>query len=109
MAKVTLYRGLPELLYACSCADTATGRKQSLDFFVENNITFFQVKLLNNFQDQKLRESIVNPSRGGEVDWTVDEQKLLETALKKFPSDDSARWDNIASYVGKSKKDCIRR
>lgn len=72
-----------------------------------------QVKELNSLksvQDQKkIKDILVNCARSDEVEWSAEEQKLLEAALKKYPSSDLARWDNIANYVGKSKKDCIRR
>jgi DnaJ family protein C protein 2 len=43
--------------------------------------------------------------------WTEDEQKLLEQALKTHPSSLGAvRWERIASCLpDRSKKDCMRR
>ncbi len=43
--------------------------------------------------------------------WTEDEQKLLEQALKTYPSSLGAeRWERIASCVpNRSKKDCMKR
>uniref|UniRef100_A0A915PMV9 DnaJ homolog subfamily C member 2 n=1 Tax=Setaria digitata TaxID=48799 RepID=A0A915PMV9_9BILA len=68
------------------------------------------LKSLNNAQDQKkVMDILVNPARASELEWKAEEQKLLETALKKFPSSDPGRWENIANFVGKSKKECIRR
>merc|ERR1719495_236581 len=40
--------------------------------------------------------------------WTPEEQKLLEQALKTFPSSTPERWDRIAESIpGRGKKDCM--
>lgn len=42
--------------------------------------------------------------------WSPEEQKLLEQALKTFPSSTPERWDRIAEAVpNRSKKDCMKR
>uniref|UniRef100_T1JNI0 DnaJ homolog subfamily C member 2 n=1 Tax=Strigamia maritima TaxID=126957 RepID=T1JNI0_STRMM len=42
--------------------------------------------------------------------WTPEEQRLLEQALKTYPSSTVDRWDRIAeSLPGRSKKDCMKR
>lgn len=42
--------------------------------------------------------------------WTPEEQKFLETALKKVGKQEEDRWEKIASLVPtRSKKECIRR
>ncbi|KAM3725406.1 DnaJ [Dirofilaria immitis] len=68
------------------------------------------IKSLNNIKDQKkVKDILVNSAKGTELEWKAEEQKLLETALKKFPPTDPGRWENIANFVGRSRKDCIRR
>jgi len=42
--------------------------------------------------------------------WSPEEQKLLEQALKTYPSTTSERWDRIAEAIpGRGKKDCMKR
>ncbi|EGC37691.1 hypothetical protein DICPUDRAFT_29919 [Dictyostelium purpureum] len=43
------------------------------------------------------------------VEWTPEEQKLLEEGLQKIDKSAEDRWDQIAAKVGKSKKDCVAR
>lgn len=42
--------------------------------------------------------------------WTAEEQRLLEQALKTYPTSTPERWDRIAECVpSRSKKDCMKR
>merc|ERR1712100_848158 len=43
-------------------------------------------------------------------DWSPDEQKLLEAAMKKFTSKEGDRWNKIASEIpNRSKAECVAR
>ena len=54
---------------------------------------------------QQIGETGSNPAP-----WTTDEQKLLEQALKTYPSSTPERWERISEVVpNRSKKDCMKR
>lgn len=42
-------------------------------------------------------------------DWTVEEQRKFENALKEIPATDPKRWERIGEVTGKTKKECIQR
>jgi DnaJ family protein C protein 2 len=41
--------------------------------------------------------------------WDAEQQKRLEQGLKLIKADDPERWDKIAQFVGRPKKDCMLR
>ncbi|KAL1129637.1 hypothetical protein AAG570_012582, partial [Ranatra chinensis] len=52
----------------------------------------------------------VAEQQGINLPWTAEEQKLLEQALKTYPSSRGDRWDQIAACIPtRSKKDCMKR
>jgi len=55
--------------------------------------------------EQFLAEQGSNPSP-----WSIDEQKVLEQALKTYPASLADRWEKISECLpSRSKKDCIVR
>lgn len=89
------------------------GKQNSAKIFqpVENVIQNGTEKLTNgnlvvitNGHHNEEQNSIVTS------DWTSEEQKLLENALKKIPQTTPDRWDKIAEQIpNRSKKDCMKR
>lgn len=80
---------------------------------IEGDINLNQ--LLKKEREKKTKESQPqqpsNSIKQSGDGWTNEEQKLLEEALKKYPSSLPAneRWTNIAKHVGKTKKQCVER
>eukprot|EP00960_Hanusia_phi_P040407 754433-Hanusia_phi.AAC.1 len=83
--------------------------REILRWFDNNTSTIFQCAL-------EVQSARTNPEPQKSVSlpspWTPEEQRLLEAAMKQFPStmEASERWASIASKVpGRTKKECIER
>ena len=79
---------------------------------IEGNINLKE--LLQKEKKEQNNEEKKNKSEKqekSEINWTGEEQKLLEEALKKYPSSlpTNERWSNISKHVGKTKKQCVER
>ena len=79
---------------------------------IEGNINLKE--LLQKEKKEQNNEEKKNKSEKqekSEINWTAEEQKLLEEALKKYPSSlpTNERWTNISKHVGKTKKQCVER
>lgn len=76
-----------------------------------NSSAATQVKNLG--QEFGKTAQVTAPVKASPIDadnWTIAEQKQLETALRSVPSTDADRWEKIAQAVGgKTKKECIQR
>lgn len=59
---------------------------------------------------EKEPKSTDSSSSVGPENWSPEEQKLLEGAMKKFTSKEGDRWNKIAGEIpGRSKQDCVER
>ncbi|UYV82289.1 DNAJC2 [Cordylochernes scorpioides] len=65
----------------------------------------------NNMMQRALKDDSAPSERfDAPQPWSAEEQKLLEQALKTFPSSTTDRWDRIADCIpNRTKKDCMVR
>lgn len=60
---------------------------------------------------KKVAAPVVVDEKSSETGWTQDEQKLLETAIVKYPKTTAGdRWQKVANTVpGRTKEECLAR
>merc|ERR1719362_2278980 len=82
---------------------------------IDGDIDLYQILYKSKKQEnakKKEEEKPVAKANNDEDTWTDEQQKSLETALKKYPASLSAneRWTSISKDVeGKNKKQCVER
>lgn len=60
--------------------------------------------------DPTVRYNGTNSQLASEKPWTSEEQRLLENALRTYPTSTPERWERIAEAVpGRTKKECMKR
>ena len=80
-------------------------------FIILAPFTYFFFQAVDDSEASKRTETAAEAQGLNVNPWTADEQKLLEQALKTYPSSlGSERWEKISSCIpDRSKKDCMRR
>lgn len=79
--------------------------------------TLQNIKAPENLIQEKPSERFISPGEqllaeqgSNPAPWSAEEQKILEQALKTFPSTLADRWDKVAECLpARSKKDCMLR
>ena len=78
---------------------------------IEGNINLKELLQKEKKEKNEEKSKKMEKQEKSEINWTGEEQKLLEEALKKYPSSlpTNERWTNISKHVGKTKKQCVER
>jgi len=85
--------------------------KEEVNKMAYENLEKQKKRDLQNESEASVRTETPAEAMGfNNAPWTPEEQKLLEQALKTYPSTTPERWDRIAECLpGRSKKDCMKR
>jgi len=85
--------------------------KEEVNKLAYENLEKQKKRELQNESEASIRTETPAEALGfNNTPWAPEEQKLLEQALKTYPSTTPERWDRIAECLpGRSKKDCMKR
>ena len=100
-------------LYSCGYCDKSGGKnfynmRNHVEIHIEG-LSFPCQSCAKTFKTRNILARHKHFHHSNNTPWSADEQKLLEQALKTFPSSTPERWERIAESVpNRSKKDCMK-
>merc|ERR1712063_159880 len=115
VAEIVSTRTVKEIIAQTNLAKSETAKEQVItkqDAFTRFKQTKKEPKMQNTSEPSpSVVETETQPTAtAAPEEWSPDEQKLLEAAMKKYNAKETDRWTKIAGEVpGRSKADCVKR